>query len=168
MQEKQQTVEETNSLNSKSEQTHTKEISWCVHPLVESWKRSVLLSLFLFLILIIVYSGFKSVVILLLSALLLIGPLYKYFLPFHYNCGTGSLVVSACCYKQERPWSTFRSYYVDKNGVLLSPFAKPTRLENFRGVYVRFGKHPPEEIVNFIHFKLNSESQDERPNKTES
>jgi hypothetical protein len=114
--------------------------------------------LFLSFILLCVYLGFQSIVVLLLSAILLIGPLYKYFLPFHYSCGIESLIVAACCYKLERPWSMFRSYYVDKNGVLLSPFPKPTRLENFRGVYVRFGKHPPEEIVNYIHHKLNSES----------
>ncbi len=155
MQEEHQTVVETDSL---SGQPHAKEISWCVHPLVENWKRSVLLMLFLFFILLFIYFGFQSIVVLLLSAILLVGPLYKYFLPFHYSCGIESLTVTACCYKLERPWSMFRSYYVDKNGVLLSPFPKPTRLENFRGIYVRFGKHPPEEVVNYIRLKLNSES----------
>ncbi len=157
MKEKEQTVEETDSLDSVSEQTHAQEISWRVHPLVESWKRSVLLLLFLSFILIVINSGFKSPIVILLSAIFLIGPLYKYFLPFHYHCGIENFVVTACCYKLERPWSAFRSYYVDKNGVLLSPFAEPTRLENFRGVYIRFGKHPPEEIVNYIRRKLNSE-----------
>ncbi|MDE0313739.1 MAG: hypothetical protein OXM61_02460 [Candidatus Poribacteria bacterium] len=155
MQEEHQTVVETDSL---SEHTHAREISWRVHPLVENWKRSVLLMLFLSFILLFIYFGFQSIVVLLLSAILLVGPLYKYFLPFHYCCEIENLIVTTCCYKLERPWSMFRSYYVDKNGVLLSPFAKPTRLENFRGVYVRFGKHPPEEVVNYIRLKLNSES----------
>lgn len=137
------------------------EITWRVHPLVENWKRSVLLCLFLLSLLTFLYLGFQSLGVLLFSALLLIGPLYKYFLPFHYHCGTDNLVVSACCYKLERPWSTYRSYYVDKNGVLLSPFAKPSRLENFRGIYVRFGKHPPDEIVNFIQNKIIPESENE-------
>ena len=163
MLEKHRTVEDTDSMDSVSEQTDAREISWRVHPLTESWKRSGLLFLFLSLILVGIYFGFKSFFVSLLSAILLIGPLYKYFIPFYYHCGIESLVVTACCYKMERAWSTFRSYYVDRNGVLLSPFSKPTRLENFRGVYVRFGKHPSEEIVNFIHHKLNSESQDESP-----
>lgn len=137
------------------------EISWRVHPLVENWKRSAILCIFLSAILAILYIGFKSIVVVMLSAMLLIGPLYKYFIPFHYNCGKESLLVKACCYKHERQWSSFRSSYVDKNGILLSPFPKPTRLENFRGIYVRFGKHPPEEIVNFIQNKLNSETKDE-------
>ena len=155
MQEQHRTVEETDSV---SEQTYTREISWRVHPLVENWKRSGVLLLFLSCILFVIYFGFQSIIVLLLSTILLVGPLYKYFLPFHYHCGIESIIVAACCYKLERPWSTFRSYYVDKNGVLLSPFAKPTRLENFRGVYVRFGKHPSEEIVNYIRHKVDSES----------
>ena len=155
MKEKHRTNQEVASV---SDETHSEKLSWTVHPFVENWKRSTLLLLFLISILAIIYFSFKSVIFLLISAILLIGPLYKYFLPFHYCCGIECIVVMACCYKLRRPWSDFRSFYVDKNGVLLSPFAKPTRLENFRGVYVRFGQYPPEEIVSYIHDKLNSES----------
>lgn len=155
-------VDEVDSSTSVSDCSHANEISWCVHPFVENWKRTVILLIFLSSILVILYIGFQSIVVVFFSALLLIGPLYKYFLPFHYHCRSDSLVVSACCYNFERPWSSFRSNYIDKNGIFLSPFSKPTRLENFRGIYVRFGKHPPEEIINFIQHQLNSESNDER------
>ncbi len=156
-------VDEAGSSTPMSDRSHVDEISWRVHPFVENWKRTVILLAFLSSILVILYTGFQSIVIVFLSALLLIGPLYKYFLPFYYHCSRDGLVVKACCYNIERPWTSFRSNYVDKNGVLLSPFPKPTRLENFRGIYVRFGKHPPEEIVSFIQHQLNSESDNERP-----
>ncbi len=162
MNDKQQLYEENDVPKTNAEHALASEITWRVHPVVESWKRTILLCLFLLSILTILYWGFQSIGVLLFSALLLIGPLYKYFLPFQYHCGTDNLVVSACCYKFDRPWSTYRSYYVDKNGVLLSPFAKPSRLENFRGIYVRFGKHPPEEIVNFIQSKIKPESEHEQ------
>lgn len=162
MKNKQQPLEESSVSTINAEQSHVDEIKWRVHPFVESWKRSVLLCLFLFSLLTILYLGFQSLGVLLFSALLLIGPLYKYFIPFHYQCGADNLIVSACCYKLERPWSTYRSFYPDKNGVLLSPFAKPTRLETFRGIYVRFGKHPPEEIVNFIQSKIKLEVEYEQ------
>lgn len=161
MQETRDTVEDHNPSDPVRTKTPTGELSWRVHPLVENWIRSVSLLLFFSLILITIYFSFKSIGFTLFSALLLIVPLYKYFLPFHYHCGISSLVVKACCYKVERPWSAFLSHYVDRNGMLLSPFSLPTRLENFRGVYVRFGKHPPEEIIDFIRNKLNTEPQDE-------
>ncbi len=129
-------------------------LSWTVHPFVENWRKSVLLGLFLALLLFFIYVGFQSIYVAVLSAIFLIGSLYKYFLPFHHQFEADRLVITSCCYKMERSWETFRSFYVDVNGVLLSPFAHPTRLENFRGVYVRFGKHSPEEIVSFITSKI--------------
>lgn len=157
-------MQEEHQLSRKTEQEHgsDEKLAWRVHPLVENWKRSTLLFLFLCALLLIVYWGFPSPFIVFLSALFLFGSLYKYFLPFHYECEAEKLVVTACCYRSERPWTAFRSFYVDANGVLLSPFAKPTRLENFRGVYVRFGKYPSEEVVDFIHSKLNRETECER------
>ena len=129
-------------------------LSWRVHPLVENRRKSLLLGLFLALLLFFIYVGFQSIYVAVLSAIFLIGSLYKYFLPFHHHFEADRLVITSCCYKMERPWETFHSFYVDANGVLLSPFAHPTRLENFRGVYVRFGKHSPEEVVNFITSKI--------------
>ena len=133
-------------------------LSWTVHPLVENWRKSVLLGLFLALLLFGIYWGFQSIYVALLSAIFLVISLYKYFLPFHHQCEADRLIITSCCYRLERSWETFRSFYVDANGVLLSPFARPTRLENFRGVYVRFGKHTPEEVIDFITSKIKSES----------
>lgn len=140
------------------EQDAAQTISWTVHPLVENWTRSVILGLFLVFLFLCLYWGFRSIPIALLSVIFLIGSLYKYFLPFLHQCEADRLVISTCCYRLTRRWTAFRSFYVDANGVLLSPFSKPTRLENFRGVYVRFGKHPPEPVVHFISSKIESES----------
>lgn len=141
----------------------TPDLSWKVHSFVENRTKSVLLLLFLITILSIIYLSFESIVYLFLSACILIGPLYKYFLPYNYHCRSDRLTISTCCSNTEHLWSTFRSSYTDKNGILLSPFSKPTRLENFRGIYVRFGKHPPEEIVNYIQTRIHTEQNDDSP-----
>lgn len=133
-------------------------LSWTVHPIVENWRKSVLLGLFLTLLLFGIYLGFQSIYVALISGIALLGSLYKYFLPFHHEFEADRLIITSCCYRLERSWETFRSFYVDANGVLLSPFVRPTRLENFRGVYVRFGKHTPEEVVDFISSKIKSET----------
>lgn len=131
-------------------------LSWTVHPIVENWRKSVLLGLFLVLLLFGIYLGFQSIYVALISGIVLLSSLYKYFLPFHHQCEADRLIITSCCYRLERSWETFRSFYVDANGILLSPFARPTRLENFRGVYVRFGKHTPEEVVDFITSKIEN------------
>ena len=131
-------------------------LSWTVHPIVENWRKSDLLGLFLVLLLFGIYLGFQSIYVALISGIVLLGSLYKYFLPFHHQCEADRLIITSCCYRLERSWETFRSFYVDANGILLSPFARPTRLENFRGVYVRFGKHTSEEVVDFITSKIEN------------
>jgi len=133
--------------------------TWVVHPLLNSWKRSILLSVFLSLFFLGIYWSFQSVPVMLLSAFFLVGSLYRYFLPFRYEFHEDGLVVTSLFYRMTKSWSTFRSFYVDRNGVLLSPFSKPSRLENFRGVYVRFGANR-EEVVAYIERKISSSSQE--------
>lgn len=126
---------------------------WRVHPLRENWTRSTLLLLFLLFLFSGIYWLFQSVFVTLLSAMFVTGSLYRYFVPFRYELYEHELVVSAPCYRLTKPWADFRSFYVDNNGVLLSPFAKPSRLENFRGVYVRFGANRAE-VLDFIKNKI--------------
>ena len=129
--------------------------TWRVHPLRENWTRSILLSFFLLLLFSGIYWLFQSVFVTLLSAIFVTGSLYRYWVPFQYDLYEHELVVSAPFYRLTRSWSNFRSFYVDNNGVLLSPFAKPSRLENFRGVYVRFGANR-SEVVDFIKNKIST------------
>ena len=44
-------------------------------------------------------------------------------------------------------------YYVDKSGVLLSPFIRPSRLENFRGLYVRFAGNK-DEVMRIVSERI--------------
>lgn len=128
--------------------------AWVVHPLANSWKRSLLLLLSLAVFFGGVYWSSQSVPITLLSVIFLLGSLYRYFVPFRYEFYDDRLVVTAPFYRLTKAWSIFRSFYVDSNGVLLSPFAKPSRLENFRGVYVRCSANQTE-VVSFIKSKIS-------------
>jgi hypothetical protein len=56
---------------------------------------------------------------------------------------------------QRRSWSQFQSWYRDRNGVLLSPFPRPSFLESYRGIYVRFEENE-EDVVAFIRERMGS------------
>ncbi len=126
---------------------------WRVHPLRENWTRSTLLLLFLLFLFSGIYWLFQSVSVTFLSAIFVICSLYRYFVPFRYELYEHELVVTAPFYRLTKPWDAFRSFYVDNNGVLLSPFAKSSRLENFRGVYVRLGANR-SEALDFIKDRI--------------
>ena len=133
----------------------TPQLTWKVHPLRENWRRSVLLLLFLLLLFSCIYWLFQSAFVTLLSAVFVTGSLNRYFLPFRYELYEHQFIVAAPFYRITKSWTAFRSCYPDKNGVLLSPFAKPSRLENFRGVYVRFGANQAEAL-DFIRNKIST------------
>jgi len=83
----------------------------------------------------------------LLGILILGGSLLSFFLPTDYVLTDLTVARRYLGIDQQRKWSEFRSYYPDKNGVLLSPFPGPSRLENFRGMYLRFEGNRDEVLA---------------------
>ncbi|HSG98833.1 MAG TPA: hypothetical protein VLB27_02220 [candidate division Zixibacteria bacterium] len=85
----------------------------------------------------------------LIAMVIMFATLAKFFLPTRYTFTDSGITVKTTTTKFTRPWHQFRSFYVDKNGVLLSPFATPSRLENFRGLYLTFEDNKAE-VVAFL------------------
>ncbi len=128
-------------------------LRWSTHPIKRSAKISVLVMVLLFVIWLLVYLTTFSPLLTVLSVVIMLGSLSPFFLPTSYELDNDRIRVKFFFNTKEKEWSAFRSYYVDKNGVLLSPFEKPSRLENFRGLYVRFNQNK-EEVVDFVKSKI--------------
>ena len=136
-------------------------LSWVVLPVFDNWKRSALLIAFLIMLIVVVYFASQSIYLTLLSVFFLVGALYKYFVPFRYQFDNQKVTIQSFRYRFEQNWTNFHSFYIDRNGILLSPFAQPSRLENFRGVYVRFGNNKGA-VIDFVkqQIPLSVESTD--------
>ncbi len=119
-------------------------LSWVCHPAKIKKKAAVLTILSVIVILVIVYLATGSPFMVFLAVLLFTGSLSTFFFPTHYEIDKNEIRVKYLFTKVKKDMSAFRSYYPDKNGVLLSPFPKPSRLENFRGLYVRYHQNKPE------------------------
>ena len=128
-------------------------LRWSNQPVKRSTKISILVTLFLFVIWFLVYLTTLSLLLTILAVLIMLGSLSPFFLPTHYELDNKKVKVKFFFNTKEKEWSTFRSFYVDKSGVLLSPFERPSRLENFRGLYVRFNRNR-EEVVDFVKSKI--------------
>lgn len=123
-------------------------LEWVSHPARESGRKTLLLVVFLLLVWISVYfwaGGFWTFV----AIILLAGSVSPYFAVTRYKFDANGVTVYKTFYKVQKRWSQFRSYYPDRNGVLLSPFREPSRLENFRGLYVRFSGNK-DEVLDYI------------------
>lgn len=111
---------------------------WRYHPVREGGGR--LLAVIAFLIGVpLLFGWLYGPFFVILSLVILGGSLGTYFLPTEYILYSGGLETRFIGVTRRFAWDQFRSFYPDRNGVLLSPFPVPSRLENFRGLFVRFG-----------------------------
>lgn len=129
-------------------------IEWVSFPAAEHPRKTILSTIF--------------ILGLALTLHLLYGPLYGIFtililwlslLPYYsqttYLLDKDGIVIKKVFYTIRKNWSQYRSFYPDRNGVLLSPFPVPSRLENFRGLFIRFSNNRDEAIA-FIESRLGT------------
>jgi len=141
------------------------ELSWVSHP-AKARKTAAIITLFLiFLIMWMVYSMTQSLVMIFFALLLFNAALSSFFFPTRFTITEEKVIIKYMFTSQEKDMSMFRSFYPDKRGVLLSPFTRPSRLENFRGVYVRYdgNKDEVDAFVKEIFDKRKAELLDEKP-----
>ena len=121
-------------------------LRWRSIPAKRTVRTTVLVTVFVLgmpILLAVWYGAFYG----LLGILILGGSLLSFFLPTDYILTDLAVARRYLGIVQKRKWSEFRSYYPDKNGVLLSPFPGPSRLENFRGMYLRFEGNRDEALA---------------------
>lgn len=68
--------------------------------------------------------------------------LHGYFLPVEYRLDREGLTVNKRIFSHTYPWEQFRRWFRTTGGVVLSPFARRTFLDNFRGVHVLLPDDP--------------------------
>ncbi len=117
----------------------TPSLEWSAWPAREKPLFALGLVLFLLAIWFAVGYIYREAVWVLLAVILLLGAVAPFFVITRYRLDEEGVSIKRYVTTMKRRWGELRSYYPDKNGVLVSPFAKPSRLENFRGVYLRFG-----------------------------
>ncbi|MCD6161771.1 MAG: hypothetical protein J7K40_05085 [candidate division Zixibacteria bacterium] len=134
-------------------------LTWISHPAKRRKKATVLTLIFMHAVFVMVYVITSSIAMVVLAGLIFIGTLSTYFFPTRYEISKDKVKVKYLLTKIEKDLKVFRSFYSDKNGVLLSPFLSPSRLENFRGLYVRYHNNK-EEVDSFVK-KIFEERENE-------
>jgi len=71
----------------------------------------------------------------------LIGATRDFFFPLTYTLDHLGASVRGAGIDQAIPWDKVRTVYRDGSGLKLSPLARPSRLEAYRGVYLRWGSN---------------------------
>lgn len=82
------------------------------------------------------------------------GSLAAFFLPSRYTLQEQALIVRVGPLTQRYPWARFRRVLRDRNGLLLSPFTKPHKLDSFRGVFLPLDPESARRLAPLLEARL--------------
>lgn len=131
-------------------------LAWATHPIRRKPITAVLVTVFILAVGFLVFISTESRAFGTLALVVLFASLAKFYMPTKYLLSDKRIMVKSTTQTVSKNWSNFRSFYPDKNGVLLSPFIQPSRLENFRGMYLIF-ENNRDEVINFIRSRITAE-----------
>jgi hypothetical protein len=129
-------------------------LSWSTHPAKARPMVTTLVIIFLLVLAALVYLLTYNAIFTVIAALILYGSLTQYFTKTTFEFTDTKVRARYVVNKIEKEWKQYRSYYADKNGVLLSPFPGPSRLENFRGMFLRFAGNK-DQVMEIVRQKIN-------------
>ena len=84
-----------------------------------------------------------------LAAAVLLLSVHDFLLPTAYRLTADGVESRSLLRRRRKPWAALHSAHRDRHGVLLSPFSGPSRLEAFRGLYVRFHDND-NDVLAFV------------------
>ncbi|PIP14054.1 MAG: hypothetical protein COX48_02480 [bacterium (Candidatus Stahlbacteria) CG23_combo_of_CG06-09_8_20_14_all_34_7] len=131
-------------------------IRWVSHPAKDSKPVIKIIAVLGFLLMLLVGFIELSWVGLIIALLISVIVFLQFVFPTTFTLKEKTILIEFLFTKKEYELSRFKSFYPDNAGVILSPFIKPSRLENFRGIYVRYGKKEKENILESIKERLKT------------
>ena len=111
---------------------------------------TIFVVIFILLIFYFVYDFTDEPLMVVMAAAIFLVALTTFFFPTKYFVDEKKVTIKYLFTVKERNLSAFRSVFPGRRGVLLSPFLGPTRLENFRGFYLRYGRDNKEEVDKIL------------------
>lgn len=133
-------------------------IIWTSHPLkTEPHTKSACLIFIILTTSLIIGWSFQSTPFAGLSFILLTIAMSRYFLPTQYTLNEKGITLSFIGSNRTFTWSQFNRADKHNDGIFLSPFNTPHRLDTFRGQFLKTGAQT-NEIFHVVQQHLKSQS----------
>ncbi len=111
--------------------------SWRILPLTEDYRKTAFFAMAVAVCLLAVQLGFQENWLTALAALFLLGSLRMFWSPTWYEITREGVVVRTAFYRVVHKWERFKVVKDDPRGLVLTPFRSNSRLESFRGLFLR-------------------------------
>lgn len=134
-------------------------ISWTTHPARANPARAAAVLGMIALVPLALQIFFADPFLTILGFLLLALPLVSWFFPTRVLLDDRGVTVRGVWGRRFRRWEAFRSFQHDARHVRLCPFRRPSRIDGFRGVLLRFGPGRNDALA-YIRERIPSRSAD--------
>jgi len=121
-------------------------LTWKVHILRESPGKMLLIAPVVFGGLLASCVVFQSLLFVGIGLLLFMSALAEFLFPISFEINRHGASARTLLGRTYIEWDRVKKYYLDDRGIKLSPLGRPSRLEAYRGVYLRFGRNRDEVI----------------------
>jgi hypothetical protein len=111
---------------------------WITHPARRQPAQVALVSAVVMLSAWTVLVSLGSAYLALLAAVILVVAVAPFLFPTHHRVGDDGVEVRRLGARRYRPWPELRRAQIGKGGALLSPFARPSWMDRYRGVLLSF------------------------------
>jgi len=128
-------------------------LRWRSCPVIDDFPWSLLLVATVAGVCVLAGIAFGGVGFALLSAALLGVSLARYFLPTQFELDAQGATVRLLGQARRVPWTRVRRVQRGARGVFLSPFERASRLDSFRGTFLRFAGNA-DEVVRFVESRM--------------
>jgi hypothetical protein len=122
---------------------------WSLHLAARRPRRAVAALSVIALASLVAGYGFGSPLLGVLACLLLIASVSDYLFPLRFVLSESGVEARSLVHRRRMSWSQVKSVRRDNLGVKLSPLARPSRLEAYRGIYLWFEGNA-EDVMAFI------------------
>lgn len=128
---------------------------WTAHPARQRPRDLALVLCVLLLTMGAVLATFQSLFFALLSAAILLASISSFLFPTHYAISDWGVQQARLGQRRARPWKELRRMELGSRGALLSPFAKASWMDRYRGLILQFEGADREAIVDLLerHFR---------------
>ena len=131
------------------------EIEWTCHPARHRPVALVGVTAFVLLLTLGIHLSFGDAFLTGLSMVILSISLSPFYLPTGYRMTQDRAFIRTVLGTRDKPLDLFRRWQVDRYGILLSPFDRPSRLDRFHGLNLRFDGPDRERVLDYIQRRFD-------------
>ena len=124
-------------------------LEWIVHPARRYPGRGAALALFTAGVPLLIYLDWGDPVLAALALGVLLLSFRGFYLPTRYVLDRRGVGVACFPFRFHRPWAAFHGWYEADGALRLTPLPRPSRLDPFRGVLLRY-EEGEERIRAFL------------------